>query len=534
MKITQLKAGTAALFMMFALWMQASAQTYDPKKSDQKLASSMQIIRSAYVDTVNAAKLTEIAITAMLKELDPHSVYMSKEEIEKANEPLVGNFEGIGVQFNIYRDTIMVITPIPDGPSEKVGIMSGDKIVSIDGENATGEKVNNDFVLKRLRGQKGSTVKVGIFRRGKGVIDFSIIRDKIPINSLDAAYISAPEIGYIKLNKFGQTTMSEFLHAVNKLKAKGMKNLILDLRDNAGGYLNTAIDLADQFLPADRTIVYTEGNSSPKQVSVSTGKGEFVKGKIVVLINEGSASASEIVAGALQDWDRALIIGRRSFGKGLVQRPFYLPDGSVIRLTTAHYYTPTGRCVQKPYTEGTEKYYKELQDRFKHGELINPDSIRFPDSLKYYTPNKRLVYGGGGIMPDLFIPLDTTKVSDYYSDLIRKNIINMYVLQYLESHREPMKLQYPDVEIFMKNYNITDNFMDELMAFGEKEGLKKDEAGYKISEPYIKNFVKAWIARNLWDYEAYWRIANENDDVYLKAIESIRSKDEFRNMKINY
>jgi carboxyl-terminal processing protease len=511
------------------------AQQHDPKKTENKFAAALQIIRLQYVDTTNEEKLTEVAIRSMLKELDPHSVYMSKQEIDKANEPLLGNFEGIGVQFNIIKDTIIVITPVPNGPSEKLGIMSGDKIVKIDGEDATGEKINSDFVVKRLRGPKGSSVKVSIFRRGKKeLLDYTIVRDKIPINSLDAAYMSTEDIGYIKLNKFAQTTMSEFSEALSKLKKQGMKNLILDLRDNNGGYLNTAIELADEFLKKGQLIVYTEGVHSNRSVNLATEKGNFEKGKLVVLINEGSASASEIVTGAVQDWDRGLVIGRRSFGKGLVQRPFTLPDLSVIRLTTAHYYTPTGRCVQKPYNDGIEKYYKDLTNRYKHGELTNPDSIKFPDSLKYYTPNNRLVYGGGGIMPDIFIPLDTTKVSDFYQDLLRKNIINLYVLKYLDINRETLKKQYPDMEVFLKGYNLTNDFMQDFLKYSEEEGVKKDEEGYKVSETYIKNFIKAWIARNLWDYDAYWRISNEQDDVYLKAVEAIQSKDMFKNYKIFY
>ncbi len=510
-------------------------QKHDPNKSDQKFSSALQIIRLAYVDTVNEEKLTESAITAMLKDLDPHSVYMSKDEIAKANEPLQGNFDGIGVQFNIIKDTIVVINPVPDGPSEKVGIMAGDKIVKIDGEDAVGIKINTDYVVKHLKGPKGSSVKVSIYRRGKSeLLAYTIVRDKIPINSVDAVYMVTDNIGYIKLNKFAANTMEEFHEAMTKLKKSGMTNLILDLRDNSGGYLNTAIDLADEFLPDGEMIVYTQGHSSPKQISLATNKGEFEKGKLVVLINEGSASASEIVSGAVQDWDRALVIGRRSFGKGLVQRPYDLPDGSVIRLTTAHYYTPTGRCVQKPYNEGTDKYFKELTTRYKHGELVNQDSIKFPDSLKYYTPHKRLVYGGGGIMPDIFMPLDTTRISDYYSDLLRKNIINQYVLLYLETNRIQLKEKYTDVEVFLKSYTVDDDFMKKFIDYAEKEGVKKDEKGLETSEKYIRNFIKAWIARNLWDYNAYFRISNQEDDVFQEAIHSIQSKDMFRVNKITY
>lgn len=513
---------------------QSEAQRVDPKTTDQKLTSALQIIRFAYVDTVNAVKLTEAAIVGMLKELDPHSVYMSKEEIEKANEPLIGNFDGIGVQFNIIKDTILVITPTPDGPSEKVGILSGDKIVKIDGEDAVGKKVTNEFVLKKLRGLKGSTVKVSILRKGKSeLLDYTIVRDKIPINSLDAAYMVNQEIGYIKLNRFAQNTMNEFHDAIIKLKGMGLKSLILDLRDNSGGYLNTAIDLADEFLGDEKLLVYTEGINSTKKVSTAIKNGEFEKGKLVILINEGSASASEIVSGAVQDWDRGLIIGRRSFGKGLVQQPYNLPDGSVIRLTTAHYYTPSGRCVQKPYNEGTEKYFKDLTDRLKNGELSDADHIKFPDSLKYFTPNKRIVYGGGGIMPDIFIPLDTTRISDYYSDLLRKNIINQFVLDFISGKREELKNKYKNVQTFYKEFSIDESFMKSFTDYAEKEGVKKDEEGLKTSEKFMKNFIKAWIARNLWDYEAFWYITNKEDETFQRAVQSIEDKEVFRKNKIN-
>lgn len=518
-------------FVFFSL---GFSQKSDPKKTDQKLNTAFQFIRLSYVDTVDEEKLTEAAIIAMLKELDPHSVYMTKEEIDKANEPLIGNFEGIGVQFNIIKDTIVVVTPTPDGPSEKVGVMSGDKIVQIDGEDAVGKKINTDYVVKKLRGPKGSSVKVSIYRKGlSGLMERTIIRDKIPITSLDVAYMVNKETGYIRLNKFSQSTMSEFSAALKGLKKLGLKNLILDLRDNSGGYLNTAIELSDEFLAKDNMIVYTEGKASPRQVSYATSKGEFEKGRLIVLINEGSASASEIVTGAVQDLDRGLVIGRRSFGKGLVQRPYTLPDGSVIRLTTAHYYTPSGRCVQKPYNEGVEKYYKDLSERFKHGEYIHADSIKFPDSLKYYTPNKRVVYGGGGIMPDLFVPLDTSYYSTYYSELLRKGIINQYVIKYLETNREKIKALYPSVEEFLKGYNIDENFMGKFFEFAAGEGIEKDEEGYKTSEVYMKNFFKAWIARNLWDYAAYWRVSNENDEVFLNAVKAIQDKDLFKKNNIS-
>jgi carboxyl-terminal processing protease len=525
---------TFALLFVTLFPLQSFGQRHDPKKSDQKFTAAMQIIRFAYVDTVNEEKLTEAAIIAMLKELDPHSTYMSKEEVEKANEPLQGNFEGIGVQFEIVKDTIIVVTPIPGGPSEKLGVMSGDKIVKIDGKDATGPKVNNEFVLSQLRGTKGSEVTVTIYRkRSKELLDFKIVRDKIPIFSVDAAYMAAPGIGYIKLNKFAATTMEEFKTAMTKLKGLGMTAMILDLQNNSGGYLNTAIDLADEFLEKGRLEVYTEGYFSPKQQNVATENGDFEKGRLVVLVNEGSASASEILAGAVQDWDRGIIIGRRTFGKGLVQRPYTLPDGSVIRLTTAHYYTPTGRCVQKPYDEGVDKYYEDLTKRFEHGEYLNPDSIKFPDSLKYYTPNKRVVYGGGGIMPDIFVPLDTSKNTEYFTAVIRKGILNEFVQKYIETRRDKLKSTYPLADDFCKKFELTPEIMQSFIEFADKEGVKKNADDYAKSEPYLKNLIKARMASYLFDFSAFWQVYNETDDVYIEGLQVIQSKNMFKEMKIN-
>ncbi len=354
-------------------------KTPDPNKTSKKLAATMQIIRYAYVDSINEAELVENAIVETLKELDPHSAYISKEDLDAANEPLEGSFEGIGVTFQIYNDTILVVAPVLGGPSDKLGIRAGDKIVKIDGEKSTGEDINNKFVFDRLRGKKGTEVNVSIFRKGKKeLIEYTIIRDKIPINSIDATFMATPEIGFIKLNRFSKTSMDEFKESLSKLKKQGMKKLILDLRGNTGGYLNTAIKLSDEFLPGGKLIVYTEGLRSSKQKYNSTSFGGFKSGELIVMINEGSASASEIVSGAVQDWDRGVVLGRRSFGKGLVQRPFQLPDGSVIRLTTARYHTPTGRCIQRPYENGTQEYYLDLYKRFTNGELENRDSIHFP------------------------------------------------------------------------------------------------------------------------------------------------------------
>lgn len=514
------------------LYLKSNAQKTNFENDSRKLASALQIIDLFYVDTVNNNKLVEAAITSMLKDLDPHSVYLSKEEIKEANEPLQGNFEGIGVQFSIVKDTIMVVTPTPGGPSEKLGIMPGDRIVSIDGEDATGPKINNNWVFKHLRGEKGTKVKVGIKRKGKKeLIEYTITRDKIPINSIDATFMATDEIGYIKLNRFGATSMTEFNTSLKELENKGMKSLILDLRGNGGGYLNTAIDLSDEFLDKDKLVVYTEGNSSPMQKYFATATGHFEKGKLIILIDEGSASASEIVSGSVQDWDRGLIIGRRSFGKGLVQRPFPLLDGSMIRLTTARYHTPTGRCIQKPYNEGTEKYFKDLTQRFKNGEYLHSDSIKFPDSLKYYTPNKRLVYGGGGIMPDIFVPADTSKISDYYTKIISKGLIYQFSLQMLDKSRDSLKAKYTKVEDFVKNFQADDNFLKNFTDYTKTEGVKMDEAGFNLSKEYISNQLKANIGRGLWDINTYFIISSEIDDVYQKAIEVMNDK-AFAKMKV--
>lgn len=511
------------------------SQNYDPNKTGKKLATAMQIIKYAYVDSINEPELVENAIIETLKELDPHSAYISKEDIDKANEPLVGSFEGIGVSFQIFKDTILVIAPIPGGPSDKLGILAGDKIVKIDGEEATGSEINNKFVFDKLRGKKGTKVNVSIYRKGKkDLIDYTITRDKIPINSIDAVFLATHDIGYIKLNRFSKTTIEEFQESLKELEDKGMEKLILDLRGNSGGYLNTAVELSDEFLPNNKLVVYTKGLRSPVREYNATLEGCFENGKLVILINEGSASASEIVSGAVQDWDRGIIIGRRSFGKGLVQRPFQLPDGSVIRLTTARYYTPTGRSIQRPYKNGIEDYYKDLYNRMKNGEMIHPDSIHFPDSLKYFTSKNRLVYGGGGIMPDVFIPWDSTRVSDYYSDLIRKGVLNKFIIQYIDDNRKKLLKKYPGFKTYEKNFKIDNNFMDKFFEFAQKEGVEKDEEGFIISEKLIKQQIKALIARNLWDLSSYFEIVTKIDDGYLKAVEILEDGTLFEELNIGY
>ena len=522
--------------LTFAQQQPLSPTLQSPKLSPQdKFGAAIDLINKYYVDTVNTQKLTEYAIIGMLKELDPHSAYMTEEEMKKMDEPLQGNFEGIGVQFNILNDTIEVMSPISGGPSEKLGILAGDKIVKIEGKDAAGVKITNEDVLKKLRGNKGTVVNISILRRGvKNLIDFSIVRDKIPIYTLDAAYMATPEIGYIKINRFGATSDTEFKEGLSKLKQKGMKSLILDLRGNPGGYLNSAIELANEFLQENKLMVYTQGLTSPKNESFSTYGGEFKEGKLAILIDRGSASASEIVSGAMQDWDRAIVIGQRSFGKGLVQKPFRLSDGSTLKITIARYYTPSGRCIQIPYSEGVEKYYKALSDRLATGELFHADSIHFPDSLKSFTMiNKRTVYGGGGIMPDIFVPVDTTKNTPYYFDLFAKGVFNTFSLEYVDKNREQIKKDYPDFETFKTKFIVDKKFLSTFLDYAEKKGVKKNKKEIKISQDLITNQIRAWITRQIWVNGEYLQIVNEINPEYKKAIEAIQG-DTFTKMNIKY
>ncbi len=525
------------LFVSFLVIIQVSlnAQSQprdskDMQQSLQKLSTMYYLINNFYVDTANLGSLTEEAIVAILKELDPHSAYISKEDVEKANEPLVGSFEGIGVTFQIFQDTILVISPVPGGPSDRVGIMAGDKIVTIDGEDAFGEKVNNDYVAKHLRGEKGTKVTLGI-KRGKSdeLIDYEVIRDKIPLNSIEAAFMLDKNVGYIKLDRFAQTSNTEFEESLTKLKAQKMKSLILDLRGNTGGYLNVAAELGNQFLKKDMTIVYTEGDKSPKQIFNTDKNGKFTDGKLIILIDEGSASASEIVSGAVQDWDRGILIGRRSFGKGLVQRPFNLPDGSQVRLTTARYYTPTGRCIQRSYEKGSEDYYNEMTKRMKHGEFYHSDSIQFPDSLKYSTLlSGRTVYGGGGIMPDIFMPVDTTFATKLYTDLIRKGIFNRFTVDYVMKNRELISNEYSDFENFYKKFEVTDEMISDFRSLAEEEGVEWNDEQFQRSEPMIKLQLKALVARNEWSQSEYYRVVMNEDKAIKKAVEILNDSNQYR------
>lgn len=502
-------------------WVRADAQRDEKAVREQsiKYQRLMQMIDAVYVDTVNLGKLTEDAIIKVLADLDPHSVYISREEVEEANEPLEGGFFGIGIQFNILRDTLMVVDVVPGGPAEKVGMMAGDRIVAIDGQNVAGVGLTNTEVRKRLKGEKGTRVNVGVLR-GNERFDFNIIRDKIPIHSVDAAYMVDKNIGYIKIARFAATTVEEFEEAVKKLQAQGMKDLIIDLQGNGGGYMGAAIGIADHLLDGRKLIVYTDGQATGRMDEYSTPAGLFQSGRVAVLLDGNSASASEIVSGAVQDWDRGLIVGRRSFGKGLVQRQFPLTDGSMVRLTVSHYYTPSGRCIQKPY-KGKD-YRAELYERYNSGELVNADSIQVTDSTKYYTKERhRLVYGGGGIIPDLFVPIDTGINYSYFNHLIAKNVVNDFILNYVDKNRASLRKQYPQFEDFRKNFHVTEAMINEIVANGEKQGVKKDQKLLTPVIPEMKQFIKALIARDLWDMNELYMITNEDNKALDAAVKAL-------------
>ena len=486
----------------------------------RKLQMAEFAISSLYVDDVDEKELIENAIIGMLENLDPHSTYADPEEVKKLNEPLIGNFDGVGIQFNMVTDTVFIIQPVSGGPSEKVGILAGDRIIEVNDTLIAGVKMSSEEVQRRLRGKKGTEVHVKILRRGvDGLLPFTIVRDKIPVYSLDSSFMATSSTGYIRISRFGATTGQEFSEALQKLKDMGMENLILDLQGNGGGYLNAAIDVANEFLGEGEMIVYTEGRRHPRSEYVAEGNGSFQKGKLVVMVDEYSASASEIVAGALQDWDRATVVGRRSFGKGLVQRPVDLPDGSMIRLTVARYYTPSGRCIQKPY-ESIESYNHDLIDRYNRGEMNSADSIHFPDSLRFKTlKEERIVYGGGGIMPDYFIPIDTTYYSDYYLDLRNKGAINQLNVRLIDQHRSEWLAKYPEFGDYDREFELTEEMLDELKALGERLGVPFKEDEYEISLPVIKTQMKALIARDLWDTGQYYQVISRLNASYLKALE---------------
>ena len=496
-----------------------------------KLKDILMYVERDYVDEVDTENLIDVAITTVLEKLDPHSVYIPAEELELAKSQLEGEFEGIGIEFSIVRDTIYVVAPLGGGPSEEVGLMSGDKIVKVNGNVVVGKGIDNQKVFDLLRGPKGSEVKVSIKRNGqKELLDFTIIRDKIPQNSVDVSYMVNDEIGYIKISRFAATTYDEFKASLDDLRQQGMKKLILDLQGNPGGYMDRAINIADEFLKDNKLIVYTEGKQ-PRYNSEARAyrKGAFEEQPLIVLIDEGSASASEIVAGALQDNDRALIVGRRSFGKGLVQLPISLSDNSELRLTISRYYTPSGRSIQKPYEPGSDDYSKEIVHRFEHGEFFNKDSIMFNDSLRFTTTKGRIVYGGGGIMPDYFVPLDTAEGrTKYFGQLYTSNALREYTLAYYEKHRK--ELEAMDYRDFYQDFKVTDEMLQDLNRTAKNLGVEYDAKDFNQSKVIIKNNVKAWIARSVWDSKGFYPILNENNEVLQKALEMFDEAEKLASM----
>ncbi len=517
------------LFFFLLINLVAFSQQDSLRIATNKTGQTLALINYFYVDTANLDIIADKGIEAMLKELDPHSIFITKDEVKKMNEPLEGNFDGIGVSFQFMNDSIHVVEVISDGPAEKVGMLAGDIIIKVDDDVATGDTIKNDWVFKHLRGEKGTKVKVTVKRAGrKEPIVFTITRDKIPLHSIDTWFMVDEQIGYVRLSRFAQTSTDEFIQAVKELQKEGMKDLIFDLRSNGGGYLNIAFEIGDHFLSGNKMIVYTEGVKSPKQTYDATRKGLFEEGRLIILVDEYSASASEIVSGAVQDWDRGIILGRRTFGKGLVQRPFTLEDKSQIRLTTSRYYTPSGRCIQKPYDEGVEAYKNDYAQRYKHGEMTNADSIHFADSLKYKTNKGRTVYGGGGIMPDIFIPMDTSRASDYLINLRSKSLFNNFALNWVEENRENFLKKAPEFSNFSKEYDNL-NLLKDFEAYAEKEGVTKNEIKKEwvnqIVMDYLKNEINDSNAANYQSYEEYAKKLTAKENLVKEIIEKAKAED---------
>jgi carboxyl-terminal processing protease len=498
-------------------------------KADARITEALGYIDYFYVDDVDAHALADEAIISMLEKLDPHSVFIPKDEVEDANQQINGSFVGIGVRFQIMKDTLMVVNPIPGGPSEKLGIRAGDQIIAIDGENVAGIGIKNADVRDKLMGELGTKVIVTIKRKNEiAGIEYTIKRDKIPVNSVVATYMIDERIGYIKLTSFSKTTVEEIKQSIQDLKKKGMQDLVFDLQGNGGGLLYAAKVVADEFLDKEKLIVYSEGRRQPRQEYVADEKGLFEKGRLVILIDESSASASEILSGAIQDWDRGLIVGRRSFGKGLVQRPIDLSDGGQIRLTIARYYTPSGRFIQRPY-EDHDEYEKDRVNRYLRGEYMHKDSIKLPDSLLFQTKvTKREVYGGGGIMPDVFVPMDTTGITPYFRTLARKGHMNNFAIEFVNDNRELLKRKFADFESYKKSWEayfpeVESAFLDYVKR--EDPELEFNAEEYAESKTLTKIRIAAFIAQNIWDYEHFWEIYNSTDEILQKAVEVLRNKD---------
>ena len=521
----------AALLTFMAV--QARNDFNSPLSPNNKLRMAEAAVVQLYVDSVDEEKLVEDAIKGMLEKLDPHSQYSNAEETKELNEPLEGNFSGIGISFNMPNDTLYVIQTISGGPSERVGMQAGDRIITVNDTLISGVKMKNRDIMKRLRGPKGTEVDLKVLRKNAGAsdtINFRVTRADIPIYSVDAAYMVEPGIGYVRVNKFAAETPKEFREAVSKLKKQGMKDLILDLTDNGGGYLNAAVDMLGEMLPVGTMTVYTEGLNSPRHNNYAFPKGAtplLEDGRVAVMVNQYSASASEITAGAIQDWDRGLIVGRRTFGKGLVQRPVPFPDGSMMRLTIAHYYTPSGRDIQRPYTKGdNEAYAKDILDRFHSGELMHEDSIRRIDSLKVKTLRlNRDVYSGGGISPDRFVALDTTMYTKYYREVMAKGVFNRWAINYVDSHRKELKKAWKTDDEFVNSFEITPEMLTQVYDMATSEGVEYNEEQAEISAPLFKMILKALIGRDTYENETYFKVYNRFDPIFRNALEAIKSDD---------
>ncbi|MCM1483043.1 MAG: S41 family peptidase [Muribaculaceae bacterium] len=523
------KIALSLIILLATAVLHVSAQHFTPV---QKLQFAEKIIENFYVDSVKPDHIVEEAIVAMLKTLDPHSAYSNPEETRELNEPLQGNFSGIGIQFNMATDTVYVIQTIAGGPSERVGILAGDRIIAANDTVLAGRKMRNTEVMKHLRGPKGSKVKLSVMRKGvKEPIEFIVTRDDIPIYSVDASYMAAPGVGYIRISRFAESTPQEVAEAMAALRREGMTDLIIDLEDNGGGYMSAATDLAEMFLNKGDLLVYTKGLNNNPAYFRAEKNGAMGKGRVVVMVNQYSASASEILSGALQDHDRGIVVGRRTFGKGLVQRPFPMPDGSMIRLTVSRYYTPSGRCIQKSYGEGEEEYHKDILHRYENGELSSADSIHNDTRELFYTlRNHRPVYGGGGITPDLFVPVDTTGYSDYYRDLIAKGVVVKYVMKYIDDNRGRVLSKYPTTESFIKSYDITPDMVREVVTMAEADGVKPNEEQLRISMKPLTTAMKALIGRDLYDDGMYYRVYNEINPVYREALRVITNPAEYRTL----
>ena len=521
------------LSLFAALSLSVSAQRGMPQLM-QKLLNAEYAISTLYVDSVNEEKLVEDAIKGMLENLDPHSSYTDAKETKELEEPLQGEFSGVGIQFNMSKDTLYVIQTVPGGPSERVGVLAGDRIIYVNDTLIAGVKMKNSDIQKRLRGKKGTNVTIKVKRAGvPELITFRITRDNIPVHSIDASYMMDEQTGYLRISRFGAKTYEEMMDALKDLKKQGMTQLILDLGDNGGGYLNAAIDMCNEFLERGQLMVYTEGENNPRNEANANGWGNYKDLHMVVIVNQYSASAAEIFAGAMQDWDRAVVVGRRTFGKGLVQRPFKFEDGSMMRLTVARYYTPSGRCIQKPYSRGDKKSYeKELLDRANEGEYYSLDSIQFNDSLRYYTRlNGRTIYGGGGVMPDVYVPVDTSEYSTYYRDLSAKGITNQYVIGYVDKNRKAINKQFKTVKDFDNGFIVTDEMMRDFIALGEKDSVKYDEEKYRTSEKLLKDIIKGLIARDIYgDPGAYSIVINHRNPDVKAAYEVLNDRERYQRL----